>query len=179
MTKKRCSSSVLSVTLRRMRWRGRLEKKRHHKRRRQLPSTISDDDEKEEYDEDRSLLVRNVRRMYNKAKINNRRRWQGKEETKIICFDCQKSGHIIAECSDIKNKPSFSNKSKKPFKKKALKATWDSESESEDEVDMTKVCFMANDNTPKVISEPSLDDCDLTIDELGDAFVDFQIIMIF
>ena len=36
--------------------------------------TISDDDEEEEDDEDLSLLVRNVRRMYNRAKINNRRR---------------------------------------------------------------------------------------------------------
>ena len=37
--------------------------------------TISDDDdeEEEEEEEDLSLLVRNVRRMYNKAKINNRR----------------------------------------------------------------------------------------------------------
>ena len=45
--------------------------------------------------------------------------------------------------------------------KKTFKATWDSESESEEEVDTTKVCFMANDNTPKVTSEPSLDNCDL------------------
>ena len=36
--------------------------------------TISDNDEEEEDDEDLSLLVRNIRRMYNKAKINNRRR---------------------------------------------------------------------------------------------------------
>jgi len=35
--------------------------------------TISDDDEKED-DEDLSLLVKNVRRMYNKAKFSNRRR---------------------------------------------------------------------------------------------------------
>ena len=34
--------------------------------------TIFDD---EEDDEDLSLLVRNVRRMYDKAKRNNRRRW--------------------------------------------------------------------------------------------------------
>ena len=39
--------------------------------------TISYDDEEEE-DEDLSLLVGNVRRIYNKEKINNRRRWQGK-----------------------------------------------------------------------------------------------------
>ena len=32
---------------------------------------ISEDDEEEEEDEDLSLLVKNVRRMYNKAKFNN------------------------------------------------------------------------------------------------------------
>ena len=35
--------------------------------------TISDDEEEE--DEDLVLLVKNVRRMYNNAKFNNRRRW--------------------------------------------------------------------------------------------------------
>ena len=44
------------------------------------------------------------------------------------------------------------------------------ESESEEEVNTANVCFMTNDNTPKVISEPSLDDCELTIYELGEAF---------
>ena len=34
--------------------------------------TISDNDEEED-DEDLSLLVKNVRRMYNKAKFNNKR----------------------------------------------------------------------------------------------------------
>ena len=33
---------------------------------------------------------------------------------------------------------------------------------------------MANNNTPKVTSEPSLDDCDWTMDELGDAFVELS-----
>ena len=36
--------------------------------------TISDEDDEEEDDEDLSLLVKNVRRMYNKAKFKNRRR---------------------------------------------------------------------------------------------------------
>jgi len=35
---------------------------------------ISDDDDEEENDEEFSLLVKNVRRMYNKAKFYNRRR---------------------------------------------------------------------------------------------------------
>jgi len=63
--------------------------------------TISDDDDEEEDDEDFSLLVRNVKRIYNKAKFNNRRWWQEKEKKKIICFNCQKHGHIIAECPKI------------------------------------------------------------------------------
>ena len=38
--------------------------------------TISDeDDDDEEDDEDLSFLVKNVRRMYNKAKFNNKRHW--------------------------------------------------------------------------------------------------------
>ena len=57
--------------------------------------------------------------------------------------------------------------SKKPFKKKALKATWNSESESKEEVDTTNVCFMANDSTPKITFKPSLNDSELTMDEFG------------
>ena len=83
----------------------------------------------------------------------------------------------MSECPKIKNKPSTSNKPstlKKPYKKKALKATWDSKSESKEEVDTANVCFMANDNTPKVTSEPSLDECELSMDELGESFEEFS-----
>ena len=73
-------------------------------------STHSDEDDEEDDDEELSLLVKNVRRMYNKAKFQGRRRWQGgKEERKIICFNCQRPGHIVAECPD-KVKPSTSKK---------------------------------------------------------------------
>ena len=50
--------------------------------------------------------------------------------------------------------------SKKPYKKKAIKATWnDLESDSEEDVDKANVCFMAlGDNSSKVTSEPTLDD---------------------
>ena len=58
----------------------------------------------------------------------------------------------MAECPDFRNKISSSIEQKKPFMKKVLKATWDSESESEEEVDIVNVCFMAN--TPKVNSKP-------------------------
>ena len=59
-------------------------------------STPSDEEEEEDYEE-LSFLVKNVRRMYNKDKFNNRRRWQGKEDKKIICFNCRKPGHIVAD----------------------------------------------------------------------------------
>ena len=60
--------------------------------------------------------------------------------------------------------------SKNPYKKKVFKSTWDLESDSEEEVDTANVCFMANENTPKVTFESCLDDCELTMDELGEAF---------
>jgi len=142
------------ATLRLMRWRGRLEKKWRLKRKKMIAfkstPTISDEDDEEEDDEDLFLLMKNVRRMYNKAKLNNRGHWQGKEEKKIICFNCRKPGHIVAECPETKSKPSTSKKS---YKKKALKPTWDSENESEEEVETANVCFMANKNTPKVTSD--------------------------
>ena len=62
----------------------------------------------------------------------------------------------MVECPDFKNKISFFMKQKKPFVKKAFKATWDSESEFEDEVDTANMYFMAN--TPEVTPEPSYDD---------------------
>jgi len=39
------------------------------------PTIFDDEIDDQEDDEDLSLLVKNVRRMNNKAKFNNRRRW--------------------------------------------------------------------------------------------------------
>ena len=50
----------------------------------------------------------------------------------------------MVECPDFRDKISSSIKQKKLFMKKALKATWDSESEFEEEMDTANVCFMAN-----------------------------------
>jgi len=43
--------------------------------------------------------------MYTKAKFNNRRRWQGKEEKKIVCYNYRKPEHVIVDCPDTKSKP--------------------------------------------------------------------------
>jgi len=65
---------------------------------------ISNEDDEEEDNKDLSLVVKNLRRMYNKAKFNNRRCWQGKEDKKIIYFNCRKPGHMVAECEENKSK---------------------------------------------------------------------------
>ena len=51
-----------------------------------------------------------------------------------------------------------------------MKAIWDLESDSEKEVNTTNVYFMANENTPKETSEISIDECELFMDESGEAF---------
>ena len=51
-----------------------------------------------------------------------------------------------------------------------MRATWDSESDSKEEVDMTNVHIIANENTPKIFSKPYLGDCDLTMEELEKVF---------
>ena len=88
----------------------------------------------------------------------------GKED---ICYNCEKLSHVIVECPETKNK---SSTSKKPCKKKALRVTWDSERDSNEEGDMVNVCFKANENTSKIYPEPYLEDSDLTIEELKEAF---------
>jgi len=100
--------------------------------------TISNKDEEFERDnnEDLSLLVKNIQRMFHKSgHFNNHRKiWQGKEERREIeigpCYNCKKPDHLIADCPDIKSKASTS---KKLYKKKAIKTTWDSESEFDGE----------------------------------------------
>ena len=84
-------------------------------------------------------------------------------DKKIIFYNFRKLRHIVADFLETKGKPITS---KKPYKNKAMKATWDSKSESKEEVDMAHVCFMTNENTPKVTSESSLDECELSMDEL-------------
>jgi len=82
-------------------------------------STIEDDDEDEEEDEELSLLVRNIKRMYRKNKQNFRRKFEGKEERKIICYNCRKPGHIMADCPEFKKKMTSSFKPRKQEEKKA------------------------------------------------------------
>ena len=91
---------------------------------------------------------------------------EGGEEDNLLQLPEVRTCH--SDCPDTKSKPSTY---RKPYKKKALKATWDPESESKEKLDTTNVCFMANENTSKVTSEFSLEECKLsTMDELREDF---------
>jgi len=55
-------------------------------------------------------------------------------------YNCNKLGHLIADCPEMKSKSSIS---KKLYEKKAMKATWDLQSESKEDINTVNVCFMA------------------------------------
>jgi len=61
-----------------MRWKEKLERKAPQKKKtltfKSNPTISNDEDDDQDDDEDLSLLVKNVRKMYNKTKFNNKRR---------------------------------------------------------------------------------------------------------
>ena len=68
----------------------RVEKAPQKKKTLAFKSTPSISDEEEDDlsdDEDLFLIVKNVRKMYNKAEFGNRRRWQGKEVKKTVFYN--------------------------------------------------------------------------------------------
>ena len=73
---------------------------------------------------------------------------------------------------EFKKNVTSSLKQKRPVEKKAYKATWDSKSESEDEVDTANMCFMAN--TPKVTTQPLDEEEELSKEMLVHAFVELS-----
>ncbi|XP_022856048.1 uncharacterized protein LOC111377216 [Olea europaea var. sylvestris] len=102
--------------------------------------------------------------------LHNNRRFQKKEEKgedrnkKIVCYDCDKSGHQRTECPN----------KKKNFKKKVLQATWDDSddkepngNDSQDEVE--NMCFMViKDKVPKKIKSKWFLDSGCTKHMTGD-----------
>ncbi|KAL2542607.1 CCHC-type domain-containing protein [Abeliophyllum distichum] len=94
--------------------------------------------------DDLVFLVKKWRGFLNNRRFRNNMRFQKKydkgeeKNKKIVCYDCDKSGHKKIECPNRK----------KFTKKKALQTTWDDSDEDdieEDEVqeEITNMCFMA------------------------------------
>ena len=109
--------------------------------------TFSNDDEEFEIDDDEqlSLLVKNIWKMFYKRRGFNshKDRWQGKEDRRNEIgpsYNYKKSGHLIEDCPKMKGK---TLKSKRPYKRKAMKVIWYFESEFDEDIDTSNACLMA------------------------------------
>ena len=87
-------------------------------------------------------------------------------------FHCKKTGHLITDFP-LLQATNFKNVHKK---KKAMVTTWDdSETNSEEEIDAAHICFMANGEEASMVNlETSLEDNDLTLDELAQFFEELK-----
>jgi hypothetical protein len=135
-----------------------------------LKSAMKDDSsDSESMDEEEfGLLSRRFKKFFRKKSSFEKKKPFKRDKKEIICYNCNKPGHIKPECPLNKNK----DEKFKP-KKKAFKATWDDSSESEDDSsdEEANLCFMANENEVNTKSlssdEEDLDDIEnLSYDEL-------------
>ena len=125
------------------------------------------------------MLIRKVGKIfYKKRRQSNfqRGRHQGRFEKKKDetgpCFYCKKTGHLIVDCPSLQATTSKNAHRKK----KATLTTWDdSETDSEEEIDVAHVCFMANGEKISMVNlETYLEDNGLTMDELAQFFEELQ-----
>jgi len=135
------------------------------------PSSFDEEESSEDGDENFVMLIRKVGKIFfKKGRESNFRRgrhqgrFEKKEEETGSYFHCKMMGHLIADYPSLQA-TTFKNVYKK---KKAMVATWDdSETESKEEIDAAHVCFMANGEEASMVIETSLEDNDLTMNELA------------
>ncbi|KAG2665985.1 hypothetical protein I3760_15G034000 [Carya illinoinensis] len=111
-------------------------------------SESDDDEENEDKDEEVAMITRRIQRFLKKNKTPPRKSFKkfskkdsGKNDT-LICYKCNKPGHIKPDCPLLKKDR---NKGKK-----AMKATWDDDSSSSDSEasngESANFCLMAKDD---------------------------------
>ncbi|MQL79534.1 hypothetical protein Taro_011983 [Colocasia esculenta] len=94
------------------------------------------------------------RRYFKKGRDFKRSEGKDVKRSEPICYECKKPGHIKAECPKLK-KTKFKKKDNmkkfKKYKKKAMVAAWNNESDSdsesssnEEEEEKPNLAFMAN-----------------------------------
>ena len=115
-----------------MKWRWRFMERKNLPRRnlafKATPSSIEEEESSEDSDEDFTMLIWKVGRIfYKKGRQSNfwrerpQERFEKKKEEMGPCYHCKKTGYLIADCLSLQ-----ANTSKKLHKKKkVLKATWD------------------------------------------------------
>ncbi|KAK2988447.1 hypothetical protein RJ640_007477 [Escallonia rubra] len=96
------------------------------------------------------------------------------------CYECGRTGHIKKYCPQLKNKTTSSNSrdfKKNKFKSRKALLTWDESDESDKEVseddDVAQLCFMVNDDNPKLQNEKELKLVKIQSDHGGEFEKDF------
>ena len=131
-----------------------------------LKASMSEDEEDDDEDDEDMEMIIFAKKFKKYMKMDKGKSSQSKKVNKVVCYNCNKPGHVKPDCPLLKKK-----------KKKAFVATW-SDSDSSDDDDSKEdqignLCFMAL-NEPKVTSNsPNLNS--YTFDELQDAFDDLVV----
>ena len=98
-----------------------------------------------------------------------------KGKSKIICFNCDKAGHIQPDCPEIKNRKNTKFEKKRYKERKAMIAQFgesdsDESSSSEEEEEVAHFCLMAKEIENDEVTSYSNDNLLDEYNELQDAF---------
>ncbi|GAB2272741.1 hypothetical protein Dimus_038991 [Dionaea muscipula] len=121
----------------------------------------------------RFLRKRNERKRFPNKNTYKREESSKANQGEVICYNCQRPGHMAYECPHPKVEKS-KNKNLYKGKKKSLLATWMNQSEDESTDDdssqneVANLCFMAKEDSEDEDNEVTNDS--YTFDELLDAF---------
>ena len=118
-------------------------------------SRDTSDSDSNEDNEEFAMISRRIRNLIMKKRRGFKKQ-DSSNKNEVICYGCNKPGHIKSECPKLKKTFKKDKKFKKE-KKQALKATWDDSSESsDDDIDeeIANLYFMA-------LEEPTNDEVTL------------------
>ncbi|KAK2980809.1 hypothetical protein RJ640_020461 [Escallonia rubra] len=109
----------------------------------------------------------------NQSHQRNNSDWNVRENSDA-CYECGRTGHIKKYCPQLRNKTANSNSQdfkEKKFKSRKALLTWDDSDESDKEgsedEDVAQLCFMANDDDPKVTPEKHFNELESAFLELS------------
>ena len=128
---------------------------KNHKNTAFKASRDTSDSDSSENEDEYAIILRKVRNLIMKKKRGFKKQDSSKND-QMICYECNKMGHIKSECPKLKKSFKKDRKYKKE-RRQALKATLDDSSESSDDdtdEEIINLCFMA-------LEEPSSDEITL------------------